>query len=154
MHRWLAKAPLRFVLIIPFVLQVSAAVGLTAWLSIRSGQQAVNDVTRQLRSEATARVSYEVRDLLSTTQAINQHSASAIQRENLDLSNIRSVEPLYWDYLHTFPFVRGLGAGNQGGIFWLYFNGGSQARPLIFWNTQTPRPNTSTSASSWIRPVR
>ena len=43
------------VLIIPFVLQVSAAVGLTAWLSIRNGQQAVNDVTRQLRQETTAR---------------------------------------------------------------------------------------------------
>jgi diguanylate cyclase (GGDEF)-like protein/PAS domain S-box-containing protein len=132
MHRWLAKAPLRFVLIIPFVLQVSAAVGLTAWLSIRSGQQAVNDVTRQLRSEATARVSYEVRDLLSTTQAINQHSASAIQRENLDLSNIRSVEPLYWDYLHTFPFVRGLGAGNQAGDILALFQRGKPGQTTYF----------------------
>jgi diguanylate cyclase (GGDEF)-like protein/PAS domain S-box-containing protein len=120
------------VLIIPFVLQVSAIVGVTAWLSIRNGQQAVNDVTRQLRQETTARVSREITDLLFTAQAINQHSAKTIQRDNLDLGNIRSVESMYWDYIHTFPFIRGLGAGNQAGDILAMFHRGEPGNTTYF----------------------
>ncbi|PSN11588.1 hypothetical protein C7293_23715 [filamentous cyanobacterium CCT1] len=115
MRRLLARAPLRLVLVVPFVVQVAAAVGLTAWLSIRNGQQAVNQVTRQLRQETTARISHQVRDLLLTAQIVNNLSVEAIQRENLDLSNIRSVEDLYWDYINTFGTIQGLGLGNSSG---------------------------------------
>jgi diguanylate cyclase (GGDEF)-like protein/PAS domain S-box-containing protein len=138
MQRLLTKAPLRMVLIIPFVLQVSAAVGLTAWLSIRNGQQAVNDVTRQLREETTARVSREIGDLLSTTQAINQHSTKTIQRDNLDLGNIRFVEDMYWDYIQTFPFIRGLGAGNQEGDILALFQRGEPGNVTYFLEYSTP----------------
>ncbi|MGK7923028.1 MAG: hypothetical protein AB4080_23815, partial [Trichodesmium sp.] len=41
--------PLQSILIVPFVVQIFAAVGLTGWLSLRNGQQAVNEVTTQLR---------------------------------------------------------------------------------------------------------
>jgi len=47
------KVPLRAVLVVPFVLQIFAVVGLTGWLSLRNGQQAVNEVTRQLRKEVS-----------------------------------------------------------------------------------------------------
>ncbi|MDG2618162.1 hypothetical protein P7L53_18125 [Thermoleptolyngbya sichuanensis XZ-Cy5] len=43
--------PLRSFLVLPFALQIFAAVGLTGWLSIRNGQRAVNDVASQLRIE-------------------------------------------------------------------------------------------------------
>ncbi len=36
---------LRTVFIVPFVLQICAAVGLTGYLSLRNGQKAVNEVT-------------------------------------------------------------------------------------------------------------
>lgn len=45
---------LRTVFIVPFVLQIGAAVGLTGYLSLRNGQKAVNEVTTQLRREITA----------------------------------------------------------------------------------------------------
>ena len=51
-----SKAPLRLVLIIPFVFQIFAAVGLTGYLSLRNGQRAVNNVATQLRQETTARI--------------------------------------------------------------------------------------------------
>ncbi|MGB3202939.1 MAG: hypothetical protein WBA99_18675, partial [Nodosilinea sp.] len=41
--------PLRLLIVVPFVLQVSVAVGLTGWLSMRQGQLAVNQVAAQLR---------------------------------------------------------------------------------------------------------
>ena len=47
------KLPLRFVLVVPFLLQIFAAVGLTGWLSFRNGQKAINDLATQLQSEVT-----------------------------------------------------------------------------------------------------
>ncbi|WP_293127473.1 hypothetical protein [Microcoleus sp. bin38.metabat.b11b12b14.051] len=50
------KVPLRIVLVVPFVLQIFGTVGLVGWLSFRNGQQAVNDVASQLRSEISSRI--------------------------------------------------------------------------------------------------
>ena len=50
------KVPLRIVLVVPFLLQIFAAVGLTGWLSFRSGQKAVSSLTAQLQTAATARI--------------------------------------------------------------------------------------------------
>ena len=51
-----AKVPLRAVLIVPFVLQIFAAVGLTRYVSLQNGQKAVNDLASQLRSEVNSRI--------------------------------------------------------------------------------------------------
>ncbi len=56
--------PLRFVLVVPFVLQVFAAVGLTGYLSLRNGQIAVNDVSSQLRKEIGDRINQQVLNYL------------------------------------------------------------------------------------------
>ncbi|MBF2084289.1 hypothetical protein [Thermoleptolyngbya sp. C42_A2020_037] len=42
---------LRSLLVLPFALQIFAAVGLTGWLSIRNGQQAVNEVVRKIKNK-------------------------------------------------------------------------------------------------------
>ena len=115
MYRMFSKTPLRLILIFPFVVQITAAVGLTAWLSIRNGQQAVNKVAGQLREETTARINVEINHLLSTARAVNDLSVKTIHRENLDLGNIRSVEAAYWDYFNTFPEILGVGLGNAAG---------------------------------------
>ena len=47
------KLPLRLVLVVPFLLQIFVAVGLTGWLSFRNGKAAVDDVASILRRELT-----------------------------------------------------------------------------------------------------
>ena len=42
------QIPLGWILVVPFVLQIVAAVGLTGWLSFRNGQKAVNDVANPI----------------------------------------------------------------------------------------------------------
>lgn len=56
--------PLRVALVVPFVLQISAAVGLTAFLSLKNGQKAVNDVATQLQNELTTRIHQHVTDYI------------------------------------------------------------------------------------------
>ena len=50
------KLSLRSLLIVPFVLQIFAAVGLTGYISLRNGQQAINDLATRLRSEVSLRI--------------------------------------------------------------------------------------------------
>ena len=50
------KVPLRTVLIVPFVLQVFAAVGLVGYLSFKAGQTAVNELAIQLQIEVRDRI--------------------------------------------------------------------------------------------------
>lgn len=40
--------PLPLILVVPFVLQIFAAVGITGYLSFRNGQKAVNELTTDL----------------------------------------------------------------------------------------------------------
>ena len=54
------RVPLRLIAILPFVLQIFAAVGLTGWLSWNSSQNAVNHLASQLMNEVTARVEQRV----------------------------------------------------------------------------------------------
>ena len=50
------KLSLRSVLVLPFILQIFTAVGLTGYFSLQNGQRAVNDVASQLRLEISNRI--------------------------------------------------------------------------------------------------
>lgn len=92
------KIPLRLVLVIPFILQIFVAVGVTGWLSLRNGRNAVNDVTSQLRSEVTARIHQRLDTYLETPHLVNAINADAISRFSLwnpdDMSRMRSY--FFW----------------------------------------------------------
>ncbi len=90
------KVPLRTLLIVPFVLQISAVVGLTGWLSLRNGQQAVNEVTLKLRQEVAARLERRLRDYLRVPHLINQINADLIETGQLDQQDTISLTRHYW----------------------------------------------------------
>ncbi|MEL6815681.1 MAG: hypothetical protein AAFP03_12820, partial [Cyanobacteria bacterium J06598_3] len=50
------QLPLRWVLVVPFVLQIVGAAGLVGYLSVRNGQQAVETLVSKLQSEASDRI--------------------------------------------------------------------------------------------------
>jgi len=72
------KFSLRTTLVVPFVLQIMAAVGLVGYLSFRSGQQAVNDLANQLIDSASQRVNEHLDSYLALPHQINQLNAEAI----------------------------------------------------------------------------
>lgn len=105
---------LRFVLVLPFVLQIFAAVGLTGWLALRNGQQAVNDVTSQLRNEVTARIQQHLDTYLATPYLVNAMSVEAIRRFSLwnpdDMSQLQNY--LFWE-LQQFPDTNYISFGGE-----------------------------------------
>uniref|UniRef100_UPI000AE2AF1F cache domain-containing protein n=1 Tax=Pseudanabaena sp. 'Roaring Creek' TaxID=1681830 RepID=UPI000AE2AF1F len=92
-----AKAlPLQLVLVVPFVLQIFAAVGLTGYLSLRNGQKAVNDVSSQLRQEITDRINLQVLAYLEKPYVTGKTIAVVVGEEQIDLSIPHKLERALW----------------------------------------------------------
>ena len=97
----LSKVPLRAAIILPFVAQVSVAVGLIAWLSARNGQQAVSDVADQLWEETAFRVVDRVTELMDKPHHL---IADTVSFQGLDVANLRDSEVLtryLWHQMHS-----------------------------------------------------
>ncbi|NJL87137.1 MAG: hypothetical protein HC886_16045, partial [Leptolyngbyaceae cyanobacterium SM1_1_3] len=85
------RLPLRGVLVIPFLLQLTAAVGLTGYFSLRNGQQAVNRLAEQLLSATKQLVNQHLDSYLELPQKANQINANLIQQGVLDLNDLETI---------------------------------------------------------------
>ncbi|MEM7769025.1 MAG: PAS domain S-box protein [Cyanobacteria bacterium P01_A01_bin.37] len=111
------RIPLRFVLMVPFVLQTMAAVGITGWLSIRNGERAVSDVVEQYQLEVTSHMMRKLDVSLSIPHHINELNASAFLQENFDFKSQQNLEHHFWHQLQHHSEVNYIYAGNtRGGI--------------------------------------
>lgn len=90
------KLTLRSLLIVPFVLQIFAAVGLTGYFSLRNGQQAVNDVASQLREEMSDRINLQILSYLEKPYRSGQVIVAATEEGQFDLSDITQLERTFW----------------------------------------------------------
>ncbi len=95
--------PLRLVVVMPFVLQIFATVGLTGWLSLRNGQKAVNDVATQLRCEITARIKDHLEVYVKAPHLVNQLNANAIKFGQVNPDEPQTLERHIWGQLRSFP---------------------------------------------------
>lgn len=102
------KIPLRCLLVVPFVLQIFAVVGLTGWVSLRSGQKAVNDLAAQLRNEVTARIEQKLSNHLETAPLVNQINIDAIRLGILNLSAATQAKTHIKNQLRQFPNLSGI----------------------------------------------
>jgi signal transduction histidine kinase/DNA-binding NarL/FixJ family response regulator len=99
------KVPLRLALILPFLLQVSVAVGLTGYLSLRNGQKAVQDLARQLHDETIANVENELEDYLELPALINQINIDAARRAELDMEDANRWRTYLLQQVQTFESI-------------------------------------------------
>ena len=116
--------PLQLALVVPFVLQTVAAVGLVGYLSFRNGQQAVNDLANQLTHKAADLVDQHLDSYLATPQKLNQVNAEAIKLGLLDVRDRQTAGRYFWQQMHTYDLTyigyalttgEGAGAGRYDG---------------------------------------
>ncbi|TVQ24146.1 MAG: HAMP domain-containing protein, partial [Leptolyngbya sp. DLM2.Bin15] len=91
LRRLLSNVPLRTVLIVPFVLQILGAVGLVGYLSFRNGQQAVNELAGQLRSEMSARIEGELKGYLESPHGFNRINSATFAEGQFDMVEGRNA---------------------------------------------------------------
>ncbi|NES02046.1 MAG: response regulator [Okeania sp. SIO2F4] len=111
------KLPLRLVLIIPFILQIFAAVGLVGWFSFRNGRQAVNNVVDQLKQELTDRVEATVLSFLEVPHQVTRINLDAIRQGYLDVDSAIDINlPLrryFLNQIQQFDTVSVIGYANE-----------------------------------------
>ncbi|NEU84278.1 ATP-binding protein [Nostoc sp. UIC 10630] len=105
--------PLRRILVALFVLQILLAVGLTAYLSIRNGQMAVNEVASELRYEVANRVEQNLQAYLSTPRQVLRGNQNIIDIGLLKMENLATWESYLIKQLEIFPDAIALTASNE-----------------------------------------
>jgi signal transduction histidine kinase/CheY-like chemotaxis protein len=113
----LPRISLRLLLIVPFLSQIIAAVGLMGYLSWYNSQQAVNDVARQLRSEVTNRIQDRLQFYLSKPQEVNQVNASLMTSKQVDPQDMIATRRLLWQNVRKLPDISYYGFGYAEGQY-------------------------------------
>lgn len=120
MSRLQSKAPLRQILIVPFVIQIGLAVGLTGWLSIRNGQKAINNVVEDLWDEVTARTVQHLTEYMSSPKDLIADTLAQEELNLVDLSDQDTLTRYLWHQLrmHEGLFITAVGreTGEVAGV--------------------------------------
>ncbi|AFY35095.1 ATP-binding protein [Calothrix sp. PCC 7507] len=96
------KVSLRLILVLPFVIQIFAAVGLVGYLSFKNGEKAVNDLASQLMQKVNRLVNQHLDTYLATPHQINQINLDATELKMLKLEDIQNSERYFWKQMQVF----------------------------------------------------
>ncbi|MEO1134524.1 MAG: diguanylate cyclase, partial [Cyanobacteria bacterium J06639_1] len=108
---------LRFALIVPFAIPIVAIVVLTGWFSFRSGQEAVDEVAKQLSQRVTDSVESRVRAFADTPHVFLEINRAAVLTNNLDLNDFESLERYFWRQVQLVDPVSTFYYGDRDGNF-------------------------------------
>ncbi|MCC3406666.1 MAG: SpoIIE family protein phosphatase [Microcoleus sp. PH2017_10_PVI_O_A] len=111
------KFGLRRVLVVPFVLQIVAAVGWVGYLSYRNGEKTVNDLASQLQYSISARVYDRVQHYIETPPLVNQLNHDAVAMGQLDFDDLERSRPYLWNQLLRFSAIGHAGIANEKGEY-------------------------------------
>ncbi|WP_414514549.1 sensor histidine kinase [Nostoc sp. PCC 9305] len=115
---------LQLVLIVPFVLQVFAIVGLVGYLSFKNGEKAVNDLADQLMERTSGEVNQHLDAYLSIPHKVIQLNADAIRMGLLNVRDRLKVGKYFWHEMQAYDLTfislnlatgEGTGAGRYDG---------------------------------------
>ncbi|BAQ65255.1 PAS domain S-box protein [Geminocystis sp. NIES-3709] len=99
------QIPLRWILIIPFVLQIGISVGLVGYFSYRSGQKAVKNVTENLMAEIGNKITKHLDNYLKVAQQVNYGNQQVIQSGILDREDFDKLGKYFWQQLQNYNFT-------------------------------------------------
>lgn len=111
------KFRLRTALIIPFVLQIIAVVGLVGYLSFRNSQQAINDLATQLSEKVTKEIDRHLESYLEKPHLILGGIASAFGNGNLNPNDFNALERQFWTDIQLSDAVDYIYLGQEDGEF-------------------------------------
>jgi signal transduction histidine kinase/CheY-like chemotaxis protein len=101
-HQSAKKIPLRSILIVPFIVQIFTAVGLTGYFSLRNGQKAVNDLASRLRNEVSDRIDLRLDNYMEKARIVVENNNDAVKLGLLDINNTEQISHYLWKQVNNF----------------------------------------------------
>ncbi len=132
------KMSLSLVLLIPLVVQISVAVGVTGWLSFRNGQKAVNDLATRLSLEVAARTKENFRSFGDVSHLFLQMNTAAIASGNLDPEDFPNLERYLWNQTKLSDRTTTIYYGDEQGRFLLLKR---EAENLVYIRDESTAPD-------------
>lgn len=111
------QLPLRWILVVPFVIQIFTAVGLTGYVSLRNGQKAVETLANQLQGEVNNKVIQHLDKYLSEPQTMTQLTGKQMERGLLDTQDLWGLSKYFYDQIQAFKDFGYLNFGSPTGEF-------------------------------------
>ncbi|ELS33826.1 MULTISPECIES: adenylate/guanylate cyclase domain-containing protein [Pseudanabaena] len=108
---------LKLLLIVPFVTQVIAAVGVTGWLSIQNGREATQELAPKIGLEVTNAIETHVRGYFHTPLEVLQTYGTIAKAGKLNFENIDSLDELLWQQMRQSKILYFFYATNPQGEF-------------------------------------
>jgi len=146
MKRLTAHFPLQRLFQVSFMLQFLFAAGLIAFLLVRGGQQAVDEVLTEMRQEVLERVYDHLSFHLNEPVQLNRLHAAAWNTGALNLTDTVSREQYFYNHLRVYPNAAMTFIGLPDGSFY----GSRRTRAGDF---QVVRNNAATGGDSWYYAV-
>lgn len=108
---------LKVLLIVPFVTQVIAAVGITGWLSVQNGREATQELAPQIGREVTKTIESHVRGYFDAPLEILQAHGVSAKVGNFSFENLDRLDKLFWQQVQQSPNLYFFYAANPKGQF-------------------------------------
>jgi PAS domain S-box-containing protein len=108
---------LKILLIVPFVTQVIAAVGITGWLSVQNGREATQELAPQIGQEVSNTIETHVRGYFDTPLEILQAHSVTAGDGHLVLENLDKLDKLFWQQMRQAQNLYFFYAANPQGQF-------------------------------------
>lgn len=108
---------LKVLLIVPFVVQVLAVMGIAGWLSIQNGREATKELAPQIGLEVTNTIETHVRSYFDTPLEILQAHGASAKSGHIDFENLDSFGQLFWQQMQQVKSLYFFYASNPQGQF-------------------------------------
>lgn len=105
LRRFLTNLPLRWVLIVPFVLPMTAAVALIGYLYYQNGEKSLEKLGYQLVAETNERVIQELKIYLQPAILINRLNVDAVNQKQFNPQNVAALESVLFNRMQQFDRV-------------------------------------------------
>jgi len=108
---------LKVLLIVPFVVQMIAVMGIAGWLSIQNGREATKELAPQIGLEVTNTIETHVRGYFDTPLEILQAHGASAKSGHIDFENLDSFDQLFWQQMQQVKSLYFFYASNPQGQF-------------------------------------
>lgn len=111
------SVPLNLLLVIPFVIQIFAAVSIAGYFSFKHNQKSIQNLVQQLMTEVEGRIDQHLGTYFATPHQVNQLNKNALDLQQLDFQDLRTMERHFWQQSKIFDLVSYIQFGNVQGEF-------------------------------------
>ncbi|MFN6166423.1 MAG: SpoIIE family protein phosphatase [Pseudanabaena sp.] len=109
------KFRLSIAVVVPLILQIVAVVGLVSYLSYRNGQESVNRLASQVRTEVASRTNQVLEGYLKISYQITKNNINALKLKQINLEDKETIERYFAEQLQVYPMLGEIFVGQPDG---------------------------------------